>query len=206
MQAAAYIIAGGEGKRFGRPKWSVELGGEPMIDRIARALSAVAEAGDVTVVARRKVEVPGLRIIADSLPAGAAETAGGPLVGLYTALKDAESEWLLAAACDLPFVTGELFRRILSECSDAIDAVVPIQPDETPQPLCAVYRVPACLPAAEDAIADGRLSMFSLLDRVRTRFVPFEELAGLPGSEHFFFNINTPEDLAKASEMVGTAQ
>ena len=206
MKISAYIIAGGEGKRLGRPKWSVELGGEPMIGRIARALSDVAEAGDVTVVARQPIEVAGLRVIADSLPTVAAETAGGPLVGLYTALKDAESEWLIAAACDLPFVSGELFGRLLSGCSDAIDAVVPIQPDGTPQPLCAVYRVAACLPAAEDAIADERLSMFSLLDRVRTRLVPFEELAGLPGSDHFFFNINTPDDLAKASEIIGTCR
>lgn len=202
MKSAAYIIAGGEGRRLGQPKWTVELGGKRMIDRIAESLSEVAEGGEVTVIARRLIEIDGFRVIADSPPTGAAETAGGPLVGLYTALLDAESEWLIAAACDLPFVTDELFRRLLSECSDDLDAVVPVQPDGTPQPLSAAYRVAACLPAAEKAIADGNLSMFSLLDRVRTRFVPFDELEDLTDSERFFFNINTPEDLAKATEMI----
>ena len=205
MKVSAYIIAGGEGKRFGRPKWSVELGGEPMIGRIARALSAIAEVGGVTVVARRSIEVEGLQAIPDSPPAGSDE-AGGPLVGLYTALKDTESDWLIAAACDLPFVSDELFKRLLTECSDDLDAVVPVQPDGTPQPLSAAFRVATCLPAAADAIADGRLSMFSLLDRVRTRLVPFEELAELPGSERFFFNINTPEDLKMAAEIIRTGR
>lgn len=205
MNVSAYIIAGGEGKRLGRPKWTVELGGKQMIAFIAEALSEVADDGEVTVVARRPIEIAGLPVITDSPPAGF-DQAGGPLVGLYTALRDAQSEWLIAAACDLPFVTDELFRRLLSECSDDLDAVVPNQPDGTPQPLCAAYRVAACLPAAENAIADGRLSMFSLLDRVRTRFVPFEDLAVLPGSDVFFFNINTPEDLAKATEMIRTGR
>lgn len=201
MKVSAYIIAGGEGKRLGKPKWSVELGGGPMIARVAAALSAVASDGEATVVARSRIEVAGLRVITDSPPAGFDE-AGGPLVGIYTALLDAQSEWLIAAACDLPFVTDELFKKLLSECSDDLDAVVPVQPDGTPQPLCAAYRLAACLPAVKQAIAEGRLSMFSLLDRVRTRFVPFEDLAVLPGSDLFFFNINTPEDLAKASEMI----
>ncbi|MBX3266030.1 MAG: molybdenum cofactor guanylyltransferase [Acidobacteria bacterium] len=201
MKVSAYIIAGGEGKRLGQPKWGIELGGGPMIARVAAALSAVASDGEATVVARSRIEVAGLRVITDSPPAGFDE-AGGPLVGIYTALLDAQSEWLIAAACDLPFVSGELFKRLLSECSDDNDAVVPIQPDGTPQPLCAAYRVAACLPAVKQAIVDGRLSMFALLDRVRTRFVPFEDLAVLPGSDRFFFNINTPEDLAIASEMI----
>ncbi|HCA58251.1 MAG TPA: hypothetical protein DEP46_09735 [Blastocatellia bacterium] len=203
MNVSAYIIAGGEGKRLGVPKWGVELAGERMIARVAAALSVVASNGKATVVARNRIEVAGLRVITDSPPAGFDE-AGGPLVGLYTALRDAQSEWIIAAACDLPFVSGELFKKLLSECSDDLDAVVPVQPDGTPQPLCAAYRVAACLPAAKQAIAEGRLSMFALLDRVRTRFVPFEDLAGLPGSGLFFFNINTPEDLAKASEIIRT--
>ena len=205
MKVSAYIIAGGEGKRLGKPKWNVELGGGPMIARVAAAVSFVASDGKATVVARNRIEVAGLRVITDSPPAGFDE-AGGPLVGLFTALRDAQSEWFIAAACDLPFGTGELFGRLLSECSDDLDAVVPVQPDGTPQPLCAAYRVAACLSATEDAITDAQLSMFALLDRVRTRFVPFEDLAGLPGSGLFFFNINTPEDLAKASEIIRTGR
>lgn len=205
MKVSAYIIAGGEGKRLGKPKWSVELGGGPMIARVAAALSAVAPDGEATVVAKDRIEIAGLRVITDSPPAGSDE-AGGPQVGLYTALKDAECEWLIAAACDLPFVADVLFRRLLSECSGSVDAVVPVQSDGTPQPLCAAYRVAACLPAAKQAIAEGRLSMFALLDHVRTRFVPFEDLAVLPGSDRFFFNINTPEDLAMASEVIRTGR
>jgi hypothetical protein len=34
---------------------------------------------------------------------------------------------------------------------------------------------------------------------VRTRWIAFDELADLEGSESFFYNINTPEDYARIS-------
>jgi len=40
-----------------------------------------------------------------------------------------------------------------------------------------------------------------MLLAVETRWVDFDEYAHLPNAENFFFNLNTPEDIASA-EMI----
>ncbi len=202
VKTAAYIIAGGEGSRLGRPKWDVELGGKRVIDRIAEALSSVPSLTGLTLVVRHPISEARYRVICDSPPENSPAEAGGPLVGLFTALQDAGAGWIIVSACDLPFVSPVLFEALLAESRDGLDAIVPVQPDATPQPLCAVYRVAACLSAAEDAIRQGGLSMFGLLERVRTQFVPFERFAEFPNSGRWFFNVNTPDDLETAVSMV----
>jgi len=43
-------------------------------------------------------------------------------------------------------------------------------------------------------IEAGRRRPLDLLEKVRTRWVDFVEIANLPQAERFFVNINTPED------------
>ncbi|MBK6725484.1 MAG: NTP transferase domain-containing protein [Acidobacteria bacterium] len=45
--------------------------------------------------------------------------ARGAIVGLYTALLSAKTEWIAVLACDLPFVTGELMTRMVDICGTA---------------------------------------------------------------------------------------
>ena len=100
---------------------------------------------------------------------------------------------------DLPFVTADLFRRLLALRQEAVpDAIVPLQSDGIPQPLCALYRTATCLQLARQAIAAGAHSPRALLDQVATRYVEFQTLADLPRAAHFFFNVNTPENFAEA--------
>ena len=37
---------------------------------------------------------------------------------------------------------------------------------------------------------------------VNTRWVAFEELAGLPAADNFFFNVNTPADYEQAQQIL----
>ena len=74
------------------------------------------------------------------------------------------------------------------------DAVVPVQPDERPQPLAALYRVNPCLRRATELIEAGRRRPLDLLQSVNTRWVDFSEIANLDQAERFFVNINTPDD------------
>jgi molybdopterin-guanine dinucleotide biosynthesis protein A len=79
----------------------------------------------------------------------------------------------------------------------------PMQNDDRPQPLCAIYRVETCLLAAETAIAEDEHSPRALLDRVRTRYLPFSKLEDLDGSSHLFFNMNTPGNYERAQRIFG---
>ncbi len=119
--------------------------------------------------------------------------------GLHAAIAACHADWAAIVACDLPFVTGDLFLRLLSYAS-VYEAVVPIQKDNRPQPLCALYRVDPCLRVAEKLIAGGERRPRVLLDSVHSMRVAFEKLADLPGSARFFDNINTPEDYSEAKK------
>ena len=99
-------------------------------------------------------------------------------------------------------MTSDLIRRLSGFCSDAVDAVVPVQSDSRPQPLCSLYRVEKCRPTAEAMIKAGDLKLQKLLTRLATRYVEFEEVSDLPGSDSFFINVNTPEDYAKATKLM----
>jgi molybdopterin-guanine dinucleotide biosynthesis protein A len=96
-------------------------------------------------------------------------------------------------------VTRALFVRLASLRND-FQAVAPIQSDGIPQPLCALYRVEPCLGRAEQLIKSGERKPVALLQSVHTRWVSFDELENLERANHFFDNINTPEDYARVSE------
>jgi molybdenum cofactor guanylyltransferase len=187
-----FILVGGASSRMGEDKARLMFDGQTSVELIAAALQRVTQL--VTTVGWPLQEPGTLPNIPDL------REKWGPLAGIEAALLDAKSTHCLVVACDFPFVNGKLFERLLDFIDDS-DAIVPLQEDGRPQPLCAVYRVDTCLGEAEAAIAAGEHSPRALLDRVRTRFVPFTELSRLDGSKYFFFNVNTPESYQQAQEI-----
>jgi len=113
-------------------------------------------------------------------------------------------------ACYLPLVTAELFARLRQFAQqsqgETFDAIVPIQPDDRPQPLCAIYRRESCSAAARQLIAEAEHKPRALLAKIRTRWVNFGELSDLPGAEHFFLNVNTPNDYERAKEILAQSE
>ena len=205
-----FILAGGASRRMGEPKFALNIGGRTFVEKAAGA-SRARTAGHVTVVgdiADRYLNVRStaaedhsLRKIPDTIierDFSENKAPSGALIGLYTALTEAESEWIAVLACDLPFVTGDLMTRLAGDCSDEFDAVVPVQPDGQSQPLCAFYRCEESMPVVQQLIADGDLKMQGFVSRLSTRFVEFEEIADLDGSANFFLNVNRPEDYETA--------
>lgn len=196
MEIEGFILAGGASSRMGEDKSRLSLGGRTFVGNAAGALRAVA-ARVCVVSSRADAESHGLPV-AEDLRAGL-----GALGGLHAALDACRAEWAAVVACDLPFVTGELLARLLSECTTETDAVVPVQEDGRVQPLCALYRARVCLGQVEEMMREGELRPRVLLRRVRSRLVAFEELRDLAGSARFFLNVNTPEDYARAIDEGG---
>lgn len=176
---------------MGRDKAWLELGGKAMIEHVIAALVPVT--AKVAIIANSPgYERLGFPVFADS------RAGVGPLEAIRTALSNARTSRVILVGCDLPFVTADLFKRMLSIEGDHC-ATVPIGVDGSLEPLCAIYR-PEALPAVTDLIREGERKVSLLFDRVPTRLVEFEELRDLNGSEVFFENINTPEDYARALE------
>ena len=188
-QVEAFILSGGASSRMGTDKSRLMLNGQTFIERIAQSLSGFASR--ITIVGRDAEDLPFASVI-DIHP------KWGALGGIETALANCHTECAFVIACDLPFVTSDLCWR-LSSYRQSYDAVVPIQKDLIPQPLCALYRVSPCLDQATALIKRGLRRPLDLLQSVNTKWVPFTELEDLPGAQNFFVNINTPEDYYDAS-------
>jgi molybdopterin-guanine dinucleotide biosynthesis protein A len=193
---AGFILAGGESRRMGTDKSRLVLDGQSFVERIAGELSAVAWSVSI-VGSGPDVSQPSARTnlpkVSDVYP------HWGALGGVHGALSACSAAWALVVACDFPFVTRELFARLQS-LGEGFEAVAPIQSDGIPQPLCALYRAEPCRERAEQLIKSGERKPVALLQSVETRWVSFAELASLKGADHFFDNINTPEDYARLGE------
>jgi molybdopterin-guanine dinucleotide biosynthesis protein A len=197
LDVEGFILVGGASSRMGANKSRLLLNGKTTVSLISEALRPVTS----------KVSVVGTSLEATSsgLP-GVPDLLEhwGPLGGIQAALHACRTEQSLVIACDLPFVTGELLAYLLqvkSEGDTTPAAVVPLQSDGRPQPLCAVYKKASCLPAAEKSIALGEHTPRAMLDKIDTHYVNFSEFTSLSGSEHFFFNLNRPEDYERAKEI-----
>lgn len=184
-----FITAGGRSSRMGIDKAWLEIGGQPIIERIIQALRTVT---------------PTIGIIANTdayfnldLPVFADSVQGvGPLEAIRTALSNTSTDRVLLVGCDLPFVTPELFTFLLSVASHR-DTVVPLDAYNRLEPLCAIYCKDS-LNIVSDLIESGERKVARLFDLVPTYFVAFDQIRRLEGSHLFFENINTPEDYQRA--------
>lgn len=188
------VLAGGQSRRFGSDKAAFQIGGRPMIERVHAALQCVTSGVLLSVGTHQSRTRPPLPTVIDEYP------DCGPLAGMHAAMKAAPTPRILVVACDLPFISPGVLRRIAVGCGDDADAAVARTPDGRLQPLCASYRSDLW-PLAESFLQQRRLSVLEwlgVLDDVRVVDVPQMELR----------NINRPSDLnfrgtSVASELNG---
>ena len=191
------ILAGGRSRRLGRDKAVEPVGGQPLIRRVIQRVESVAD--DIVVVvadAARGAALPleaGHRVAVDVYP------DKGSLGGIYSGLAAAGNQWGLVVACDMPFLNRPLLQYMLG-LREGCDAVVP-QPGAYPEPTHALYSR-ACLPSIEAKLQAGDLKIAGFFDQVRVRYVDEGEIARFDPQLHSFFNVNSPEDLAQALELV----
>ena len=196
-----FIFAGGMSSRMGVPKAGLMLGGRSFLELAAAALSTVA-GDDISVVGLPVGVVCGLPIAEDALIPSSGSKSGGALVGLYTALSVATSDWIAIIGCDTPFASCELFDELNAVDRTGFDAIVPTDQDARLQPLCALYRRATCLQLSGNTLANVDRSMNAFLKPLRTHIVSFNVLIHIAGADRLFFNVNSPDDFRQAREML----
>ena len=187
-----FILVGGQSRRMGTDKSRLTIDGQSFVERIAGELAGVTNSQKI-VGGHPLAAGHALESVPDAFP------GWGALGGVHAALSACLTPWALIVACDFPFVTSQLFARLAGLRSN-FEAVAPIQPDGIPQPLCALYRREPCLKQAEQFIKSGERKPVALLQSLQTRWVSYEELSDLDGANHFFENINTPDDYDRLGE------
>ncbi len=190
------ILAGGGATRFGgKPKGLEVVGGERILDRLARVMTAAFDRPPLLVA--NAPEAPGwrpdLRVVPDVRP------GLGSLGGIYTAVVETPAP-VVCVAWDMPFVSQALLRR-LAEGLLEHDACLP-QSDgrRGVEPLCAAYG-PACREAIAQSLDEGDLRAIAFHARISVGILPLSEIGRFGDPELLFFNVNTADDLALTDGM-----
>ncbi|MFN2622538.1 MAG: molybdenum cofactor guanylyltransferase [Chthoniobacterales bacterium] len=129
---SAVLLAGGESRRMGRDKATIEFKGEPLWRRQMQLLRAL-EPQKLFVSARTKPEwLPDdAELLLDDPP------SRGPLSGLAKALAAMRTTHLIALAVDMPFMTVGELAKLLGLATEN-RGVVPMIAKRA-EPLAAIY-------------------------------------------------------------------
>ena len=201
---SAAALAGGQSRRMGTDKALLPLvaGGQPMLGLVLERLRSVAD--DVLVVAneQERYETFGARVVPDLHP------QIGALGGIQAAVTWSAHEHCLVVACDMPFLSLPLLRRMVSEPRN-YDVLVPLIPGESRQrrdglvfqTLHAIYSK-QCLPFIEKRIAAGNKQVVGFFEDVQVRTIDVADVMQWDPDLRSFFNANTPEALLAAQVSV----
>lgn len=188
------IIAGGKSSRMGTDKSFVEIGGKPVIEHLIQRVRDIGQA-ETLLITNRPDEYAHLNLpmVGDVLP------DKGSLGGIYTAIYYSQNSYTLTLACDMPFVSADLLKYMLS-LRDGFDVVVP-RVDQYPQGLHAVYGK-ACLEPIRQRLDADRLKVMGFYELVHVRYIDEPEYQPFDPKGLSFFNVNTPEELEQARQLL----
>lgn len=190
MKTAAVILAGGMSRRMGRDKAALPFGEETMLARLVRIYRPHFDVTAVSLNEAGRFDTAGAMEVVDRRP------GDGPMAGLEAAFLDTGADVIFLTGTDLPLGDPALALHLMELRGD-YDACL-IRSERGIEPLFAVYSR-ACLPAVRQALAEGRRSMFHMLQNVRTLEIPAQELTGF-NVERVLTNVNDPAEYARVLE------
>ncbi|HEY7745211.1 MAG TPA: formate dehydrogenase accessory sulfurtransferase FdhD [Desulfuromonadales bacterium] len=179
------ILAGGESRRMGSDKSLLPLNGGRFIDHVYRCLAGLFD--EVLIVTNSPDLYAGLpcRTVPDLYP------LKGSLAGIHSGLSHARCGKIFVVACDMPFLSAEVIRRLCA-AGEAADVIIP-RSERGVEPLHALYDT-RCLPAVEELLDAGEKKIVRFFPRVRVCEVPSTAFADCDPDERSFRNINTPQE------------
>jgi molybdopterin-guanine dinucleotide biosynthesis protein A len=196
-----FILIGGKSSRMGQDKFALKLNGKTFLEIAVETLQQSGIKKISAVVNKSQSALNGhLTLIKDIYQ------NRGALGGIHSALVHSESNFTVILACDYPFVSVELieFLMKIAENENDLDAFAPLQLDGKIQPLCALYKTEVCRRILSEMLENAveNYSVRNFLNRIKTRYIEFAEIASLRDADKFFFNVNTLADFEQAKKLL----
>ena len=185
MTLTAVLLAGGESRRMGRDKATIEFEGRPLW---MRQLELLRSLGPENILVSARVAPSWLpletELLLDDPP------SRGPISGLTKALAGMRTTHLLALAVDMPFMTSEALRHLWSLAQQG-QGVVPLIGDRA-EPLAAIYPAEVASDF-ETALAGADFSLQRIIQKLAAEGKV--NLVAVPArDEHFYRSVNEPSD------------
>ncbi len=195
---SAIVLAGGRSLRMGSDKATLSWRGVTMLEWTVDQL--VGGFGDLAVVAGANQDMAGLALSAIKRVVRDTEPFEGPVKALRLGLATVHAGVAFVCACDLPFLNAAL-AVALCEMTAGNDAAIPMVGGRL-QVLHAAYRK-SCLPALDAMVNRGERALHKVASAPNSRIISEDELRRYDPELLSFFNVNTPEDYARAQRLGG---
>jgi molybdopterin-guanine dinucleotide biosynthesis protein A len=185
MTFSALLLAGGESRRMGRDKATMEFGGQPLWERQLRLLRVLGPEKIFVSARTAPAWLPGdVELVLDDPP------SRGPLSGLTKALATLRATHLIALAVDMPFMTADELRQLLEQVMKGC-GVVPVIGNHA-EPLAAIYPAEAATDfqsalAGRDYSLQTVAHQLAAAGKVKLRPVP-------EADAHLYRSVNEPGD------------
>jgi len=185
-QRIGLVLAGGLGRRFGRPKGELLLEGTTLAARAACTLWPLCGSVLISLSPDGANPAPGFAAVHDEPPAGR-----GPLAGIAAGFRATGSADLLVLACDYPRVGADLLQALVG-APGAHDLAIVSDPSGRDHPLVGLWRRSA-ESMVRRALEEGAYKVRGVLREIQVKRLRATQLPGLDWG-HALQNWNAPED------------
>ncbi|UHD15345.1 molybdenum cofactor guanylyltransferase [Thiocapsa bogorovii] len=175
----------------GVDKGLVELAGRPMIEWVLDALAP--QVGGLLINANRHREIYaryGAPVIADSDPG-----FNGPLSGMASAMRAAETDWILTVPCDGPLLPPDLSRRLIAALMSGDAPLATVIERGRMHPVYSLISV-----SLEQAVSAELAAGVRKVSDWVARHGP--ALADFSDRPEAFSNLNSAEDIARLTSQL----
>lgn len=194
------ILAGGKSSRMGENKSLLQIDGRTLIERSYVLLKSIFYKIIISTNDPELYDFIQTEKVKDDF------TDLGPLCGIYSSLKSADTKKIFVMSVDLPFVLPDMIRYIINYKTD--EPITLPRSKNGIQYLCGLYDK-ELIPIMENILVSNNqarldnkeivkssLSLWNFAERVGSEIIDVEEK--LFYMKETFFNINTPEDFEYA--------
>lgn len=201
VQIGVAILAGGQSTRMGTNKALLRShpGAPTIIEQVlARLRGAGAEPDLIVTNTPHEYGFLGIPMRPDDLP------GAGPMGGILTALQHSPHDHTFVVACDMPLLSPDLLRHMLS-LPPEYDVLVPRWSDEGHiyvETLHAIYSR-RCIEPIRRRVEAGKLKITDLLQDVSVRYIEEDELRRHDPHLDSFRNVNTPGEWERLAAQGG---
>ncbi len=195
LPCSGVILSGGLAARYdGTEKALLRVGGIRILDRIYEIYRELFDEIILVTNFPEKFLEWDLLIVSDLFPIRSS------LTGIHAGLFYMTNPYAFISACDTPFLKKEMVETVIGKIEAQIDIVMP-ETSAGFEPLCAAYSK-RCLEAAQNHLEQKKLKITKTFRKSRIKTISEKVLCEIDPDLRSFFNINTPEDLKRAEEMV----
>lgn len=188
----ALILAGGQGRRMGgQDKGLVRLHERPLIEFVLRVLSPCVDRVLISANQHQAIYRQYGQVVAD--PADF-EGSQGPLAGLLAAAPYLQTPWLVVAGCDMPALPDDYVTRLYGALTAQGGQIAFAHAGTRDHSICLLLHA-SVLDTLRAYLNSGRRAVLPWLEAQHALRVVFDDADA-------FLNVNTPEDLVRACNIV----